>query len=172
MRKLQKALGTRLHGKVSQIQALRAVALFELGKGLVVLLLGFGVVSLVHRDAWDVAENLLRMLHVSPEHHYAQVFLNLADNVTDAKLWAVAAGALAYSTIRFIEAYGLWHARAWAEWFALVAGAVYLPFEIYELVRRPSLLHAGVLVANLAIVLYMLFLRLSAQMGESVEQER
>ena len=94
MRKLRKALGTKLHGKVSQIQALRAVALFELGKGLVVLLLGFGVVSLVHRDAWDVAENLLRMLHVSPEHHYAQVFLNLADNVTDAKLWAVAAGAL------------------------------------------------------------------------------
>jgi uncharacterized membrane protein (DUF2068 family) len=171
MRKLPQALGAKMHGKLSQIRALRAVAIFELAKGLVVLLLGFGVVSLVHRDAWDAAENLLRMLHVSPEHHYAQVFLNLADNVTDAKLWAVAAGAAAYSTIRFIEAYGLWHARAWAEWFALVAGALYLPFEMYELVRRPSLLHAGILVANLAIVLYMLFLRLSAQMGESVEQE-
>jgi uncharacterized membrane protein (DUF2068 family) len=171
MRKLPQALTAKMHGKISQIRALRAVAIFELAKGLAVLLLGFGVVSLVHRDAWDAAENLLRVLHVSPEHHYAQVFLNLADNVTDAKLWAVAAGAAAYSTIRFIEAYGLWHARPWAEWFALVAGALYLPFELYELLRRPSLLHATVLVANLAIVLYMLFLRLSAQMAEGAEQE-
>jgi uncharacterized membrane protein (DUF2068 family) len=171
MRKLPQALSAKMHAHISQLQALRAVAIFELAKGLVVLLLGFGVVSLVHRDAWDAAENLLRWLHVSPEHHYAQVFLNLADNVTDAKLWAVAAGAAAYSVIRFIEAYGLWHARAWAEWFALIAGALYLPFEVYELVRRPNALHAGVLAANLAIVLYMLFLRLSAQMREGVQQE-
>src|SRR5271165_4259344 len=95
--------------------ALRAVASFELAKGLVVLLLGFGAVSLVHKDAWDSAEALLRFLHVNPDHHhYAQVFLNLADNVTDTKLWLVAAGALAYSIVRFVEAYGLWQARPWA----------------------------------------------------------
>src|SRR6266404_8651412 len=77
--------------------ALRAVASLEMAKGLVALLLGFGAVSLVHKDAWDVAEALLRFLHVDPDHHhYAQVFLNLADNVTDARLWAVAAGATAY----------------------------------------------------------------------------
>ena len=73
--------------------ALRAVASLELAKGLVVLLLGFGAVSLVHKDAWDVAETVLHFLHVNPDHHhYAQVFLNLADNVTDRKLWAVAGG--------------------------------------------------------------------------------
>ena len=63
---------------------LRTVASLELGKGLVVLLLGFGAVSLVHKDAWDVAETLLHFLHVNPDHRYAQVFLNLADNLTDA----------------------------------------------------------------------------------------
>ena len=94
------------------------------------LLLGFGAVSMVHKDAWDVAEALLRFLHVNPDHHhYAQVFLNLADNVTDAKLWAMAAGAAAYSIVRFVEAYGLWRERTWAEWFALISGALYVPFE-------------------------------------------
>ena len=167
MREVPQVLGTKKQGKISHLHALRGVAILELAKGLVVLLVGFGVVSLLHRDAWDAAENSLRILHVSPERHYAQIFLNLADNVTDAKLWAVAACAAAYSTLRFIEAYGLWHARAWAQWFALVAGALYLPFEMYELVQRPSLLHAGILLVNLGIVLYMLFLRLSGR--EKVE---
>jgi uncharacterized membrane protein (DUF2068 family) len=142
---------------------LRAVASLELAKGLIVLLLGFGAVSLVHKDAWDVAEAVLRFLHVNPDyHHYAQVFLNLADNITDAKLWAMAAGATAYSVVRFVEAYGLWRERAWAEWFALISGALYVPFEAYELVRRPTPIHAAVLVINLGIVFYMLYLRLSA----------
>ncbi len=142
---------------------LRAVASLELAKGLIVLLLGFGAVSLVHKDAWDVAEAVLRFLHVNPDHHrYAQVFLNLADNLTDAKLWAMAAGATAYSIVRFVESYGLWRERAWAEWFALISGALYVPFEAYELVRRPTLIHVAVLVINLGIVFYMLYLRLSA----------
>ncbi len=141
---------------------LRAVASFELAKGLIVLLLGFGAVSLVHKDAWDVAETVLKTLHVNPDHHYAQVFLNLADNVTDARLWALAAGALAYSVIRFVEAYGLWLERVWAEWFALFSGALYVPFEAYELARRPTLVRLGVLLINLCIVFYMLYLRVSA----------
>jgi uncharacterized membrane protein (DUF2068 family) len=106
---------------------------------------------------------VLRFLRVNPDHHhYAQVFLNLADNVTDAKLWALAAGATAYSIVRFVEAYGLWHARAWAEWFALISGALYVPFEAYELARRPTPVHWAVLLINLGIVFYMLYLRLSA----------
>ena len=143
---------------------LRTVASLELAKGMVVLLLGFGAVSLVHKDAWDVAETLLHFLHVNPDHRYAQVFLNLADNLTDAKLWAMAAGALAYSIVRFVEAYGLWRERTWAEWFALVSGALYVPFEGYELVRRPTPVHLAVLLVNLGIVLFMLYLRLSAEM--------
>jgi uncharacterized membrane protein (DUF2068 family) len=136
----------------------------EFIKGLVVLLAGFGILSLVHRDAWDVAESFLEWLHISPDTRYAQVFLNLADQVTDAKLWAVALGALAYSTLRFMEAYGLWRERAWAEWLALVSGAIYLPFEIYELARRPDWIRLVILVVNLAVVLYMVYLRAQARM--------
>lgn len=132
-------------------------------KGLVVLLAGFGVLSLVHRDAWDVAESFLEWLHISPDTHYAQVFLNLADQVTDKKIWAVAIGALAYSTLRFIEAYGLWGARSWAEWLALVSGAIYLPFEIVELARRPDWIRLTILLINLAVVSYMAFLRMQAR---------
>src|SRR5258708_7173267 len=150
--------------------ALLAVASLELAKGLVVMLLGFGAVSLVHKDAWDVAETVLHFLRVDPDHHhYAQVFLNLADNVTDAKLWAMAAGAAAYSIVRFVEAYGLWRARTWAEWFAMISGALYVPFEAYELLRRPTPIRLAVLVINLGSVFYMLYFRLSARTESEID---
>jgi uncharacterized membrane protein (DUF2068 family) len=135
------------------------VATVEFIKGLTVLLAGFGVLSLVHRDAWDVAESFLEWLHVSPDAHYAQVFLNLADQVTDSRLWFVAGGAIAYSSLRFAEAYGLWFERIWAEWLALVSGALYLPFEIYEIIRRPDAIRIAIFLINLAVVLYMVYLR-------------
>jgi uncharacterized membrane protein (DUF2068 family) len=150
-----------------QLKALRAVASVEFLKGLVVLLAGFGVLSLVHRDAWDVAESFLEWLHISPDGHYAQVFLNLADQVTDSKVWAVAVAALAYSTLRFVEAYGLWRERAWAEWLALISGAIYLPFEIFELARKPDGVRLAIFLINLAVVLYMAFLRTQARDRES-----
>jgi uncharacterized membrane protein (DUF2068 family) len=140
------------------------VATVEFIKGLVVLLAGFGVLSLVHRDAWDVAESFLEWLHVSPDTHYAQVFLNLADQVTDSRLWFVAAGALAYSSLRFGEAFGLWFERVWAEWLALISGALYLPFEIYEIIRRPDAVRIAIFLINLAVVLYMVYLRWAAHM--------
>lgn len=146
-----------------QLKALRAVASVEFLKGLLVLLAGFGVLSLMHRDAWDVAESFLEWLHISPETHYAQVFLNLADQVTDGKVWAVAIGALAYSALRFVEAYGLWGARPWAEWLAMISGAIYLPFEVFELARKPDLVRLAILLVNLAVVLYMVFLRVQAR---------
>jgi len=142
---------------------LRAVALVEFFKGLIVLLAGFGVLSLVHRDAWDVAESFLQWLKVDPDTRYAQVFLNLADQVTDTRLWAVALGAAAYSTLRFAEAYGLWRERAWAEWLAMISGAIYLPFEVYEFARRPDWIRFVILAVNLAVVLYMVYLRVQAR---------
>lgn len=140
------------------LQVLRGVATLELAKGLLVLLAACGILFLVGRDPWDIADGLLHLLHISPDHHFAQVFLDWADTLTDAKLWAVAGVASAYSVLRFTEAYGLWYARAWAEWIALVSGAIYLPFEIYKLLHRQSLLHISILLINLAIVIYMAYL--------------
>ncbi len=146
----------------AQLKLLRAVASFELAKGLIVLLAGCSVLFLVHKDPGDVAETFLRVLHISPDHHIAQIFLNWADTLTDAKLWTVAGVALVYAIIRLVEAYGLWKARAWAEWFALVSGTLYLPFEIYKLIEHANPLHVGILIVNLAVVLFMGYLRLSA----------
>jgi uncharacterized membrane protein (DUF2068 family) len=148
-----------LRGRRGQVKVLRAVASFEISKGLIVLAAACGILFLLHKDTWEVAFNLLQLLHISPDHRFARTFLDWADSLTDRKLWAVAAVACGYSTLRFVEAYGLWKARAWAEWVALISGAMYLPIEIREIIRRPNLFHTTLLVVNLAVVLYMGYLR-------------
>ncbi|MFT6978268.1 MAG: uncharacterized membrane protein (DUF2068 family) [Shewanella psychromarinicola] len=59
--------------------------------------------------------------------------------------------------MRFIEAYGLWHNMRWTQWFALLSGAIYLPFEFYEMMSHFSLLSVIVLLINLVVVMYMYF---------------
>jgi len=137
---------------------LRAVASFEFIKGIFVLLIGICALLLVHKDAWLIAESLLARLHISTDRHSAQLFLDFADRLTDASLWAAAELALVYSILRFVEAYGLWRQRIWAEWLALVSGTLFFPLEIRGLMRGITLLRSVVFVANIGIVLYMLFL--------------
>src|ERR1041384_5732593 len=148
------------HKLDAETEVLRAIASFELIKGLVVLLAGFGALYMINRDVWDVAVSLLRVLHIRHRYHYSDVFLKLARDVTDRLLLMVAALALLYSTLRFVEAYGLWRKRAWAEWIAFASGTIYLPFEINELFHRVTVFRVGLFVVNLAIVIYMLYLRL------------
>jgi uncharacterized membrane protein (DUF2068 family) len=141
---------------------LRAVAVFEAAKGLILLLLGLGLLALLHKDVESAAEGLLLHLHINPDRRLSHAFLDAASRVTDARLWGMAAAAIAYTSVRFTEAWGLWHKRVWAEWFALLSGALYLPWEIVKLVEHPNGIHATVFVGNLVIVGYMAYIRCKA----------
>ena len=133
----------------------RLIAIFEFVKGLLVLLVGLGGLSLMHRDIQALGDELVRRLHLNPAHHYPRIFLEAAGRVTDLRLWILAGAAVLYAAIRFAEAYGLWHDRKWAEWFAVISGSMYLPAELYEMWRHPSIIHCVVLVTNIAIVWYL-----------------
>jgi uncharacterized membrane protein (DUF2068 family) len=134
---------------------LRAVASFELIKGVFVLLVGILAILLIHKDVWVIAESLLALLHISTDRHYAQVFLDYADDLTDARLWLAVKLAFVYAGFRFAEGYGLWKQRTWAEWIAFASGMLLFPVEIRELLRGVTLLRALVFAVNVGIVVYM-----------------
>lgn len=138
-------------------RVLRTVAVFEAAKGLLVLAVGFGLFSLLHRDIQALAQQLIAHFHLNPEHHYSRIFIELAAKLNDSRLWVLSGFALLYTAVRFIEAYGLWHARSWAEWFAALSGGIYIPFELHELWHRPSWLSALTLLVNVLIVLFMIY---------------
>jgi uncharacterized membrane protein (DUF2068 family) len=134
---------------VNGARGLRTVALFEAAKGALVLLAGFGAFELVHHAAQGQAEALVRHAHLNPASRIPRIFLEAA---TGTSLTWLAAGAAAYACGRFVEAYGLWRERRWARWLGLVSGAIYVPFELAELLREPGWLPAALLGANLAVV--------------------
>ena len=139
-------------------KALRPIAIFEAFKGAIVLIAGFGMLSFLGRDAEVFAERLVNRLHLNPAHHNPQIFITAMARLEDWHLWALAGFAAVYAGVRFAEAYGLWHERRWAEWFAALSGGVYIPIEIYELAHRVTWLRLTALVVNVLVVGYMVWL--------------
>ncbi len=140
---------------------MRSVAAFEAAKGLLVIAAGFGLLSLIHKDAQYVAESIVWHLRLNPARHYPRIFIEAAGKLDDSRLWVLALGAFAYAGVRLIEAYGLWRCRVWAEWFAILSGAFYLPFEVYELARRVTVVRITLLAVNVAIVVTISLIRLA-----------
>jgi uncharacterized membrane protein (DUF2068 family) len=146
----------------SHIKGVRAVATLELTKGIAIALAGLGVFTLRHKDIWGITESFLELFHVNPYHHYVGIFINLVYGLSDMRLWKIAVVASIYVTLRFVEAYGLWHLRPWAEWLAIASGCIYIPIEIEDLLRHPTWFGFLIIFINVGIVLYMMMLRLEA----------
>ena len=138
---------------------LRAIATLEALKGITVLGLGIALLF-VHQHIEDYAEHLLFHLHINLDETVGHAVLHAATQITDAGLWTLALAIAIYPAVRFIEAWGLWHRRVWAEWFALLSGAMYLPWELLKLSEKPNWTHGGLLLTNLVIIAYMLSIRL------------
>lgn len=136
-------------------RAIRAIAAVEALKGAVVLLAGTGVLALIHRDLHHLAVRLVEHSHLNPASKYPQIFIDALGNLHNSQLLLLALGAAFYSTLRFVESYGLFRERAWAEVLAAVSGAVYLPIEVTELIERATALRAIVLAINVVVVAVM-----------------
>lgn len=129
--------------------------MFEGAKGAIVLLAGFGLLSLVHHNAQRVAELCVNHLHLNPANRYPRIFIHAASNLTDLRLLSLAGFALTYSILRFIESYGLWRQRTWANWMAIISCGIYFPWEIVELSHGFSWIKWFAFALNLGVVIYL-----------------
>ncbi len=139
----------------SASKLLHAIALFEGIKGLAAIAAGLGLLSLAHHDIRALAFALIGHFHLDPEAHYPRMLLDEALWLQNANIRQVVSFACAYAAIRFVEGYGLWKDRTWAEWLASCSGAIYLPVEINHLYAHTSWINAAVLIFNFTIVIYM-----------------
>jgi uncharacterized membrane protein (DUF2068 family) len=144
--------------KLSHKFGLRTVSVVEALKGAAVVALCLILLSLLHKDLDSVVDHLTDWLRLNPDSRVADWFYDLADRTTGRGIWTAVSVGLVYSTGRFVEAYGLWHERHWAEWFAVISGAVYVPFELIAVIEHPHWLRFVVLTGNLAVVLYILWI--------------
>jgi uncharacterized membrane protein (DUF2068 family) len=146
--------------------AVRAIALLEATKGVAALAAGVGALSLVHHDIQRLADRLIGDLHLDPARPDPQVFIQMASQLTDTRLWVLAALAGAYGAVLLIEACGLWQGRRWAEWLAAITGGAYIPLEAYEMLHGGGWMCSGTLLLNIFIVASMLRAMRRAKPGQ------
>jgi uncharacterized membrane protein (DUF2068 family) len=141
---------------------LRGIAILEAGKGLLALGVGIWLLTLLHKDMNTEAEHMLhflsRVFHLTPDHHLYRWLLNRVGHVTHKDLGLGFSLAMGYMVVRFVEGAGLWLQKEWAEWFALISASLYMPFEIYELVRHATWVKWSILGVNILMVLYLAWL--------------
>lgn len=133
-------------------RTLRAIAAFEALKGVVVLTAGLGALGLLHRDANAIAAEIASRLHLDPTHAIAHALTDLASQVDDGRIRVAAVLASLYAAGRFVEAWGLWRERRWAEWLAVLSGAAFVPLELLALARGITPARVLALVINLAVI--------------------
>jgi uncharacterized membrane protein (DUF2068 family) len=151
---------------------LRTVALVEALKGVLALLGAYVFIRMIRHDVnfGEAAGHILFFFHISLKHHLSRQFLDAAGQLSGTSLGTIFGIAIVYATLRFLEGYGLWRQRAWAEWLAIVSGCIYLPFELYKLVRRPNQLHGVILGINILVVLYIGWVRWDEIKAEREQQ--
>lgn len=135
-------------------KGLKVVAMLEASKGVLSLLVSFGLHVLAGENVKHVAESIVRHLHLNPVSELPRLFIQTASSVTSSNVSLFAFLALFYSLVRFIEAYGLWRGFVWIEWFAFLSGAIYLPFEIYEIILNMSSVAIAMFLINIVVVWY------------------
>lgn len=141
--------------KMKGSRGLLLIAAFKLIKGLALLALAVGALKLLHKDVAAQVAQWIDILRVDPHNHYIREALSKLGMVDDRKLKELSIGTFFYSGLFLTEGVGLALRKRWAEYFTIVSTASLLPLEIYEIVKQVSALKIVVLLANIAVVVYL-----------------
>ena len=127
---------------------LQAIATFEAIKGVFVLAAGFGLLALLHKDLPEVADHLIHRIHLTPRATCRTCSCGLPTAAPTASCgpWLEARSPTPWCASS--KRYGLWNARVWAEWFAILSGCLYLPWEIYEVFAHRHWFRVLILLFN------------------------
>lgn len=134
---------------------LALIAVFKLVKGALLLLVGLGLLKLMHAEIATLFSRLIEALHLNADSRIIHALVLKVDALQPHSVLMVALVSLGYAGMLLLEGVGLWLERSWAAYLTVISTSLLLPFELYEVIDRVSILRVGVLLLNLVIVLYL-----------------
>src|SRR5579859_281442 len=150
---------------------LRTIALYKLLKVLLLLLAAWGELQL-HEAS--LSAKLVTWAQGRPsglEHELVMRALQWFSGLSEAKIHALRFVTFSYAAIFAVEGIGLWMQKRWAEWLTTIITASLIPLEVWEFAYRPNLGKAAVVIANSAIVAYLIWHVRSRGRGAAVRAE-
>jgi uncharacterized membrane protein (DUF2068 family) len=137
---------------------LLAIALFKLVKAASLIALGIGAIKLLHQDVAATVTGWIEDLHVDPDNHLVHGLLTRVLAISPDELKVASVGTFLYAALLLTEGVGLLLKRKWAEYLTIIATSSLVPLELYELSLHVSAAKIAVLVANIGIVAYLVWL--------------
>ena len=139
-------------------RGLLLIGLFKLAKSALFFCLGIGAIHLLHKDIGDEVLRLAAALKFDPESRFVSLVLDKVDLIDAHRLREISLATFGYSAVALTEGLGLLLEKVWAEYLTLILTVSFLPWELYELVRRPSGFRVSLLLINLAVLWYLVWL--------------
>jgi uncharacterized membrane protein (DUF2068 family) len=102
-----------------------------------------------------VVRTVLRSLGLNIDHSKLIGLIRHAFTLDPRTLTWLAWAAAGYALIELLESIGLWLLQRWGEYFAMVATSAGIPYEVYDLTSKVTVLRAAFFAVNLALVVYL-----------------
>jgi uncharacterized membrane protein (DUF2068 family) len=136
---------------------LRTIALYKFVKVLLLLFAAYGELRL--HDA-SLSAKLVTWVQARPaglEHEVVSQLLQRFSGLSQSEIRALRFVTFTYAAVFAVEGIGLWMRKRWAEWLTTIITASLIPLEVWELAHRPNFGKAAVVLANTAIVVYLVW---------------
>ncbi len=133
------------------------IGCFKLLNGVISIAATCAIVHLFHKNVAQHAASWLDHFNIESDNPIAAACLWRLRFVQSKQLYELALLSSFYSVLFLTEGVGLLLKRRWAEYLALIATGFFIPFEVYEIFRQPSVLKALLLSINTAVVVYLVF---------------
>ena len=131
------------------------IAGFKFLKGLLLLSVSLGLLPLIHGEIATYFSLLLEALHLNADSRFLHALVLRVDALQPHDVLMVSLMSLGYAAIFLTEGIGLWYEWSWAAMLAVLSTGFFIPIELYELMKRFTVLGFVVLVVNLLIVAYL-----------------
>jgi uncharacterized membrane protein (DUF2068 family) len=146
------------HSSGSRDRGLLLIGLFKLAKAIFFFCIGVGAIHLLHKDLEDEVMRWALRFRFDPESRFVALLLDKVDLIDAHRLRQISVATFGYSALALTEGIGLLLEQVWAEYLTLVLTISFLPWELYELARRPDWFRLSLLLINLAVLWYLIWL--------------
>lgn len=131
------------------------IAIEKTVKGLSLAVVALRLLTLLHRDVHAWALDLMSRHGIDIESRYAQLVLERLVGVGDQQLVEFGVIAIIWAALYFIEGFGLWMQKRWAEYLTAIATGLFIPAEMYELWERFTWVRVLILGLNTFVLWYL-----------------
>ncbi len=138
------------------------ISIFKFLKALGAFTAGLIALHFLHASLLGTLSHWVNLFRIDRHNKWVDMVLDKAALINHGELKMAAVGAFVYAALFATEGTGLYFEKVWAEWLIIGEVSLLFPFEIYAIAQKPDLLRIALLIGNILVLIYLVYLRIKA----------